>query len=79
MEDQPPSLNPTTQTPPIISASTSNDIQVATNDAFIDNDSSSSNDSITTKCKPKWAQSLINESDDYITRFGGIKPRRINY
>ena len=52
VEDQPPSLNPTpplnptTQAPPIISASTSNDIQIATNDAFIDNDSSSSDDSI---------------------------------
>ena len=82
MEEQPPSLNPTSQVSyfiPPISFNSSNDDNVDTNDAFIDHDSSSSDESITTKRRPKWTQGLLNESDDYLTRFGGLKPRRINY
>ena len=88
VEDQPPSLNPTpslnttpqvtTLIPPIPS-NDGNDNNFDTNDAFIDHDSSSSDESITTKRNPKWFQNLLNERDEYITRFGGLKPRRINY
>lgn len=47
VEDQPPSLNPTPQVSsfiPPISSKASNDDNVDTNDAFIDHDSSSSDD-----------------------------------
>lgn len=73
VKDETPSLNPT--------PNASLPCSVCDNDHHnsTPNDSSFTDDSITSKRKPKWFEILIQESDDYLARMDKLKARRINY
>lgn len=73
VEDQPP-LNLTPNKSLSIPSSDSDD----DNNLSIPPNSFSSDESITSKRKPKWFKNLRQESDDYLARMGKLKPRRVN-